>query len=188
MMWQRHAKEKTKPRAWARKSVSDRLAVSLSERGSAQGLANSTLWDTPSSMGRKGSLPPNYCICLCTCMSIGMGTYLLGSTDAYTCPNTLSLAGKLCTKWSVSEVRAEGQRIDNGGRKTNQLFLLPHPIVNWLHSSLSMWCHSRLCKMVSLLYYSPITEEKKEQSVLQRKHQNIILLVKSAVNSKLHNK
>lgn len=82
----------------------------------------------------KGSLPSN-CICLCTSMPISMCAYLSSAADAYTCPNTPSLAGKLCTKWSVSEVKAEDWRIDYRNRETNQLLCVSYPIAYYLCSS-----------------------------------------------------
>lgn len=93
-------------------SVCDRLRVSVLEIGFAQGQASSRPQDTQSSMEREGSLPPNYCISLCTSLPISMCAYFSRATDAYTCPNTTSLAGKLCTKSSVSEAKAEGWRTD----------------------------------------------------------------------------
>lgn len=63
------------------------------------------------------------CIRLCTPVPISMCAYLSGATDAYTCPNTPSLAGKLCTKWSVSE--AKSWRLQDWQRQENQSAIFP---------------------------------------------------------------
>lgn len=57
-------------------------------------------------------------------------------------PGTLSLAGKLCTKRSVSDAKGKGWVIDNRGRKTNWPSLLPNstPPSFLVRNSNLRWC------------------------------------------------